>query len=67
MAVKNPLKQIGSTLDSIGKATTKPLLNAGMDIVSLPFTTMQNIVESMSNNPMTYIMIAGIIIIVINK
>jgi len=67
MAPLIPLKQIGSTLDSIGKATTKPLLNMDENVVMAPFKTMENIAASFSSNPMTYIMIAGIIIIVINK
>ena len=61
------LKQIGSTLDSIGKSTTKPILNMAENIIMAPFNTMENIASSFSSNPMTYIMIAGIIIIVINK
>ena len=67
MAPLITLKQIGSTLDSIGRSTTKPLLNMAENVVMAPFKTMENIAASFSSNPMTYIMIAGIIIIVINK
>ncbi len=61
------LKQIGKTIDSIGKSTTKPLLDLGEKVVMAPFKTVENVAGAFASNPMTYILIAGVIIIVINK
>ena len=61
------LKSIGSTLDSIGRSTTKPLLNSAENIIMAPFDTIKSIGNNITSNPMFYIMVAGVIIIVINK
>lgn len=61
------LKSIGSTLDSIGKATTKPLLNSAENIIMAPFDTIKSIGNNMTSNPMFYIMVGGVLLIIINK
>ncbi len=67
MALKIDLKQIGSTLDSIGSKTIAPVFNAGVDIMKLPFETMQSMVASITSNPMMYIMVGGVALIVLTK
>lgn len=61
------LKQVGNTLDSIGKATTKPLLNTAENIMMAPFDAIKSIGNNMTSNPMFYLMVGGIVLIVVYK
>lgn len=61
------LKNIGSTLNSIGNATVKPLINKAENIVMAPFNTIETISNNMTNNPMFYIAMAGVAIFLISK
>ena len=67
MAKKITLKQIGGTLNSIGKATIRPAIKDVTNITQAPFKAMVQASNGITSSPFFYIMIAGVAIVVLNK